>query len=174
MMKEYYMPSNALFSVCKIMTIFFAMGKLPRHNWKQLKMASIKIVTPDSKELDEKGYHIMEFPDVMIEEEIGNINNALKQKYNINNDELHSILASIKHILNTGENLTTREMKNFNNMYKKVQKRKYWYRQYIGECPVCGKDYSFRERVYGKKPKDTTEIYIMLSYTETYDHCMGL
>jgi hypothetical protein len=57
-------------------------------------------------------------------------------------------------------------------MEKKLKKKKYWYRQYVGECPVCGKDQSWRERVYGTKPKDLTKVYIQLSDVETYDHCM--
>lgn len=48
----------------------------------------------------------------------------------------------------------------------------YWYRMYIGECPVCGRDKSYRERVYGSKPKDHDERYIWLAAAETYDHCM--
>ena len=55
---------------------------------------------------------------------------------------------------------------------KQKKKCKYWYRQYYGECPMCGKDYSYRERVYGEKPKDTTKIYIMMSNIDTYDYCM--
>lgn len=48
----------------------------------------------------------------------------------------------------------------------------YWYRYYIGECPLCGKDKSYKERVYGPKPKDRSKRYINLLDTETYDHCM--
>ena len=55
---------------------------------------------------------------------------------------------------------------------KKI-KMKYWYRQYLGECPVCGRDASYRERVYGTKPTDFVKVYIQLSDFETYDHCMG-
>ena len=50
--------------------------------------------------------------------------------------------------------------------------KKYWYRQYIGECPVCGRDHSFKERVYGEKPTNREEIYKYLSDQETYDHCL--
>jgi hypothetical protein len=55
---------------------------------------------------------------------------------------------------------------------KDNRKKKYWYRQYIGECPVCGRDQSWRERVYGKKPKDTTKVYIHLTDFDSYDHCI--
>jgi hypothetical protein len=54
-----------------------------------------------------------------------------------------------------------------------MKKQKYWYRIYIGECPVCGADKSYRERVYCKKPKDRNLIYIKLADSETYDYCQG-
>jgi len=31
--------------------------------------------------------------------------------------------------------------------------RRHWYRLHLGECPLCGRDQSWRERVYGPKPK---------------------
>ena len=43
---------------------------------------------------------------------------------------------------------------------KVIQPLKYWYRQYVGECPVCGHNESYKERVYGEKPTDPKEIYI--------------
>lgn len=49
---------------------------------------------------------------------------------------------------------------------------KYWYKFHIGECPVCGRNCSYKERVYGKKPKKYTLRYISLSYEETYDGCI--
>lgn len=51
--------------------------------------------------------------------------------------------------------------------------RKHWYKQYIGECPVCGSWKGYRERVYGKKPKNRKLVYIYLPATETYDNCLG-
>ena len=53
------------------------------------------------------------------------------------------------------------------------KKRPYWYRQFIGECPVCGRDAGYRERVYGKKPTEPKERYKHRPDTETYDHCIG-
>lgn len=53
-----------------------------------------------------------------------------------------------------------------------VTKQKHWYRQYIGECPICGHDASYKERVYGEKPSDDSEIYIMIPDNQTYDSCM--
>lgn len=49
---------------------------------------------------------------------------------------------------------------------------KHWYRMHIGECPVCGKDKSFRVRVPGTKPKDARKCYVQLSDQQTYDHCL--
>lgn len=51
--------------------------------------------------------------------------------------------------------------------------KKYWYRQYIGECPVCGDWKGYKERVYGKKPKNPNKIYIQIPDTSTYDNCLG-
>ncbi len=52
-------------------------------------------------------------------------------------------------------------------------KRPHWYRLYLGECPVCGRDKSYRVRVYGKRPKDSRKRYVYLNQAETYDHCLG-
>lgn len=49
--------------------------------------------------------------------------------------------------------------------------RKYWYRIVVGECPVCGRKKGFRERVYGRKPKNILRRYRYLTHAETYDHC---
>jgi hypothetical protein len=57
-------------------------------------------------------------------------------------------------------------------MNKKV-KRPHWYRLHVGECPVCGRDKSFRERVYGKKPRSQKKRYVYLPDVETYDDCLG-
>lgn len=35
----------------------------------------------------------------------------------------------------------------------------HWCLVHMGECVICGKDESFRERVYGKKPFDANERY---------------
>jgi hypothetical protein len=55
---------------------------------------------------------------------------------------------------------------------KRKPVKKHWYRMHVGECPVCGRDKSFRERVYGKKPKSHRKRYIYLPDTYTYDHCL--
>lgn len=49
--------------------------------------------------------------------------------------------------------------------------RPHWYRQYIGFCPVCGRDQGYKERVYGEKPEDPKERYVMLDDKQTYDGC---
>lgn len=54
----------------------------------------------------------------------------------------------------------------------KKASKPHWYMIYVGECPVCGRDQGYRERVYGKKPKDQRKCYKQLSTSETYDHCM--
>jgi hypothetical protein len=48
----------------------------------------------------------------------------------------------------------------------------HWYRMHVGECPVCGRDASYRERVYGKPPEKWQDRYHNLSYQQTYDHCL--
>jgi hypothetical protein len=55
-------------------------------------------------------------------------------------------------------------------MQRRKQKR-HWYRRYVGECPVCGRDKGFRERVYGRRPKRPRNRIVYLPDTETYDYC---
>lgn len=56
---------------------------------------------------------------------------------------------------------------------KRRKHEPHWYRQYIGECPVCGRDKSYRERVYGKRPEKLEDRIVYLADSQTYDHCMG-
>lgn len=49
----------------------------------------------------------------------------------------------------------------------------HWYRIYVGECPVCGRDHGSRERVAGERPDDDRERYVYLSDTATYCGCLG-
>lgn len=44
---------------------------------------------------------------------------------------------------------------------------------YYGECPVCGRETKYKERIYGEKPKNSNKIYIQISQTESYDYCLG-
>lgn len=53
-----------------------------------------------------------------------------------------------------------------------MAKESYYYRQYIGECPVCGRDAGYKEKVKGEKPKDESLIYIQLPQNQTYCHCL--
>ena len=55
----------------------------------------------------------------------------------------------------------------------KKKTNKHWYRIYFGECPVCGRDASYRERVYGKRPDNLEERYVWLPNEQTYDWCEG-
>lgn len=55
-----------------------------------------------------------------------------------------------------------------------MKRRKHWYRQHVGECPVCGRDKSYRVRVYGPRPKDPKKRYVQLPGSQTYDHCMEM
>lgn len=57
-------------------------------------------------------------------------------------------------------------------MPDRKRRRPHWYRIYIGECPVCGRDKSYRERVYGRRPKDRRRRVAYLPDTSTYDGCM--
>lgn len=54
---------------------------------------------------------------------------------------------------------------------EEVVKGKYWYKIYVGECPVCGRDASYRERVYGEPPSNKEDRYIHLPGTQTYCGC---
>lgn len=49
----------------------------------------------------------------------------------------------------------------------------YWYRFHVGECPVCGKDQTWKERVYEPKPKSASKRYIHLPDQVTYCGCMS-
>lgn len=52
---------------------------------------------------------------------------------------------------------------------------KHWYKLYYGECPVCGRDSSYKERVYEykqKKPKNLEDRIVYIPDTQTYDHCL--
>jgi hypothetical protein len=51
------------------------------------------------------------------------------------------------------------------------RKGAYWYRQYIGECPLCGADKSHKERVYGPRPENDADRYVWLPEVSTYDYC---
>lgn len=51
--------------------------------------------------------------------------------------------------------------------------RRYWTKMHIGECPVCGKDRSRKERVYDKPPPtDPNDRIVQLTDFETYCGCL--
>ena len=47
----------------------------------------------------------------------------------------------------------------------------YWFKQYVGECPLCGCNMGYKEKVRGVKPKDLSEVYIPLSLKDSYCGC---
>lgn len=51
--------------------------------------------------------------------------------------------------------------------------RPYWYLFYIGECPVCGADASYKERQYSDRPEDRAQRYVQLPLTRCYDGCIN-
>lgn len=51
-----------------------------------------------------------------------------------------------------------------------MPKRARWYMNYVGECPVCGRDKSYREARY-TEPPPKGERYKYLSDVATYDRC---
>lgn len=58
-------------------------------------------------------------------------------------------------------------------MTKRAPLPPHWYKRYIGECPACGRDASYRVRHFGRRPEHEQARYKQLSYAETYDHCEG-
>ncbi len=49
--------------------------------------------------------------------------------------------------------------------------RSHWYRRVFGQCPPCGLDQSYRERVYGEKPSDPAKRVVWMSDQEAYCGC---
>lgn len=45
----------------------------------------------------------------------------------------------------------------------------YWYFYYFRECPVCGRDDSYKERRYTEKPKEKKN---RAKFDQYYDFCM--
>lgn len=53
-----------------------------------------------------------------------------------------------------------------------MKKTSYWYRFYVGSCPVCGRKKGHKQRVYDEpKPVNIQDRYVDLSDVVTYDHC---
>lgn len=55
----------------------------------------------------------------------------------------------------------------------KPARPKHWYRIHVGECPVCGRDASFRERVQGDPPPAREDRYVHLPDGQTYCGCLS-
>jgi len=51
------------------------------------------------------------------------------------------------------------------------KQKPYWYLSHVGECPVCGKDKSYRERMNTEKPKEKKDCFVSIPYAEAYDWC---
>lgn len=51
-------------------------------------------------------------------------------------------------------------------------KKRHWYRLHVGECPVCGRDASYRVRMTGKRPADRGKRVVYLSHMQTYCGCL--
>lgn len=49
--------------------------------------------------------------------------------------------------------------------------RAYWYKYFWGNCPVCGKDKSYKKRQYTPKPERATDRHEVLSEAVCYDWC---
>lgn len=54
---------------------------------------------------------------------------------------------------------------------KRKCEQPHWYKMYVGECPACGSNQSYRKRVYGAKPDRMEDCYEFLPDQETYDNC---
>lgn len=52
----------------------------------------------------------------------------------------------------------------------KKPKRARWYMHYVGECPVCGRDKSYREARYTKPPAKRLRYKVLPPFL-TYDYC---
>lgn len=52
------------------------------------------------------------------------------------------------------------------------KKHQHWYRLHIGECPVCGRDRSYRVRVPGKPPANRKDRVVYLPDNQTYCGCL--
>jgi hypothetical protein len=52
------------------------------------------------------------------------------------------------------------------------KRRPHWYKMFVGECPACGQDQSYRVRVYGRRPKSRHKRYVQLPHNQTYDYCL--
>lgn len=57
---------------------------------------------------------------------------------------------------------------------KTKKKRPHWYKMWIGECPVCGRDRSVRERQYGRRPKARKNRVVYLTDGQAYDNCIRI
>ena len=53
----------------------------------------------------------------------------------------------------------------------RLASRRHWYFITVDYCPICGRDYTFRERRYGRRPKRWASRH---SRQEVWDYCDAL
>jgi hypothetical protein len=46
-----------------------------------------------------------------------------------------------------------------------------WYKRFVGECPMCGRNQSYKEAQYTPKPENRNDRIKELTDTEAYDGC---
>jgi hypothetical protein len=51
-------------------------------------------------------------------------------------------------------------------------RQSYWWRYHIGECPPCGRDQSYRERMTTPRPERREDRYVCMSSSEAYCGCI--
>ena len=57
----------------------------------------------------------------------------------------------------------------------KTKRKPYWWKYYVGECPVCGRDASERVAIYDEpRPEKMEDRYVLIPDRETYDYCDAL
>ena len=59
-------------------------------------------------------------------------------------------------------------------MKKGNEKGTYWYKFVIRDCPVCGRDYSYKIRVYNFEQPKPDNIRDQYSWEYHYDYCNSL
>ncbi len=56
--------------------------------------------------------------------------------------------------------------------YRRKRQAPHWYRMHVGECPICGRERGYRERVQGTPPRDRRQRYRQMPDQETYCGCL--
>lgn len=53
-----------------------------------------------------------------------------------------------------------------------IRRKPHWYKLFDGECPACGRDQSYRVRMYGKRPRRRKDRIVYLTPVQSYDGCI--